>query len=84
MIDTAITADAEVRRLRQLGEATHDWCEVCPPTGRPSRPAGVDRSLCARWDTLRRAVSPRCLQGAVAPWRRRRLPGQSAMDLTTK
>ena len=66
MIDTAITADAEVRRLRQLGEATHDWCEACPPDGLPRRPAGGGRSLRALGDALRRAVSPRSPQGAIA------------------
>jgi hypothetical protein len=30
MVDMALTADAEIRRLKQLAEATHDWCEIRP------------------------------------------------------
>jgi hypothetical protein len=29
---TGLTADAEIRRLKQLGEAKHDWCESCQHT----------------------------------------------------
>jgi hypothetical protein len=66
MTDTAITADAEVRRLRHLGEAKHDWCETCPPAGLPPREASVARSRRAIATALLRAVSRRSLMGPIA------------------
>ncbi len=51
MTHTAIAADAEVRRLRRLGEATYDWCTPnqppMPPPRRVSAAAAV-RSMVAR------------------------------------
>jgi hypothetical protein len=42
MIHTAIAADAEVRRLKRLGEATHDWSERVPPATPPISRAAND------------------------------------------
>jgi hypothetical protein len=69
MIDTAITADAEVRRLRRLGEAKHDWCEVRPPTGAPPQDPAFTRG--------RRAFGAACLR---AVWRR---PAKGSLALPT-
>jgi hypothetical protein len=43
MVHTAITADADVRRLPRLGETKHDWREACPAGERLSWKAGVAR-----------------------------------------
>lgn len=66
MIHTALTADAEVRRLRRLGEAAHDWCEACPPAGLPRREAGVARRRRALGAALFRAVLRRSPRGTIA------------------
>jgi hypothetical protein len=69
MIATAITADAEVRRLKRLGEAKHDWCEVCPPDERPQGEHG--------------SVRCRRILGAVVLWAvSRRTPKRSAAVTT--
>jgi hypothetical protein len=41
MIATSLTADAEIRHLRKLGEATHDWCEPSPYPLPPTRSAAT-------------------------------------------
>jgi hypothetical protein len=65
MIATSLTADAEIRRLRKLGEATHDWCEPTthpmPPTWRAFA-ATVLRAICT---TVHRAVD-RCARSNTA------------------
>jgi hypothetical protein len=66
MVDTAITADAEVRRLRRLGEAKHDWCAACPPAGPPPRDPGAARGRRALGAALLRAVSRRSATGSLA------------------
>jgi hypothetical protein len=66
MIHTALTADAEVRRLRRLGEAAHDWCEACPPAGLPPPEADVARRRRAPGVALFRAVLRRFPRGAIA------------------
>jgi hypothetical protein len=48
MIATSLTADAEIRRLRKLGEATHDWCE---PTRHPLPPARR-AAMAAAWRAI--------------------------------
>jgi hypothetical protein len=67
MIDTAITADAEVRRLQCLGEANHDWCEHCPPTGKPPRDGSGVRSWRDRGAALLRTFSRRSPKRSAAP-----------------
>jgi hypothetical protein len=66
MIDTALTADAEVRRLRRLGEARHDWCGTCPSAGSPARDPSVARIRSALRTAFLRAVSRRSANGSRA------------------
>jgi hypothetical protein len=66
MIDTAITADAEVRRLRRLGEAKHDWCEECPPVPRQPLEASIAQRRHRFGAALFRAVSSRAPKGSIA------------------
>jgi hypothetical protein len=66
MIDTAITADAEVRRLRRLGEAKHDWCAECPPVPRQPLEASIAQRRHRFGAALFRAVSSRAPKGSIA------------------
>jgi hypothetical protein len=57
MIHTAISADAEVRRLTRLGEATHDWCERVPTTTPPNRRASTDAAQRSAGSALRSLIA---------------------------
>lgn len=65
MIATSLTADAEIRRLRELGEATHDWCEPMTHPMPPARWASAATALHAKFTTVRRAVD-RCTRSSTA------------------
>ena len=57
MTHTALTADEEIRRIRRLGEAKHDWCETCPTAPASPRTARVAQSFRTAGVALLRAIS---------------------------
>jgi hypothetical protein len=57
MTHTALTADEEIRRIRRLGEAKHDWCAACPTATAPPRSARVAQNLRTVGAALLRTIS---------------------------
>ena len=66
MTHTALTADAEVRRLRRLSEAQYDRCEECPPVPRQPPEASIAQRRQRFGAALFRAVSRRVPKGFIA------------------
>jgi hypothetical protein len=53
MIHTSLTADEEIRRLKRLGERTHDWCDTNSPPAPPDRAAEwIGQGATAAWGLL--------------------------------